>query len=102
MDIQVNRVGAVDEPVFRNGDFLLGESDHQHIQDIVESFPGWWKEFVLLGVGIQGYNGSSGKEQEIQTQIALMLRSDGYQVNAVEPSYTPEGTLNMYVDAIRN
>ncbi len=102
MDIQVNRVGTVDEPIFNNGDFLLGESDQQHIQDIVESFPGWWKEYILLGVGIRSYNGSSGREQEIQTNIALQLRSDGYQVNDVAPSYTPEGTLNLYVDAIRN
>lgn len=101
MDIQVNRVGTVDEPDFVDGDFLIGPSDQQHIQDIVESFPGWWKEYVLLGVGIRSYNGSTGKEQEIQTNIALMLRSDGYKVNSVEPSYTPEGTLNLYVDAER-
>jgi len=35
------------------GDFAIGESDNQHLYDIINSFPGWWKQFPQVGVGIQ-------------------------------------------------
>lgn len=31
--------------LIRNGDFVIGESDEQHIMDTINAFPGWWKEY---------------------------------------------------------
>ena len=30
------------------GDFSVVPSDNQHILDILQSEPGWWKEFLLV------------------------------------------------------
>jgi len=102
-DIALKRsADNIDDIIFRDGDFILSPSDEQHIQDIVESFPGWWKEFILIGVGIKSYINSSGKEQEIQGNIALQLRSDGYQVPSVDVNYDNAGTLTIATDAVRS
>lgn len=93
---------GVDTFVFRGGDFLVSDSDEQHIQDIFESAPGWWKEFPLVGVNIRSYVKSSGKEQEIQGIGSVQLRADGYQNPNVDASYSPDGTLNISTNAVRN
>ena len=85
-----------------NGDFSTGSSDQQHIQDIFESDPGWWKEFPLVGVSINSYIKSSGKEQEIQVTGAIQLKADGYQDVTVDASFGADGTLNIATNAIRN
>ena len=59
-----------------NGDFAIAESDNQHLYDIINSFPGWWKEFPQVGVGIQNYVNSSGKQQELSRNM-LKPRSVG-------------------------
>lgn len=37
------------------GDFTVGPSDVQHVEDIIESFAGMWKQNPLLGVGIKQF-----------------------------------------------
>lgn len=102
-DIKTERQDdGLDHLVFKDGDFDMVESDQQHIQDIIESFPGWWKEYALLGVGISDYINSAGKEQEIQGKIALQLRSDGYQKPTVSVNYSTNGDLTIETDAVRN
>lgn len=64
-----------------DGDFLLGDSDEQHIQDTINAFPGWWKENPGDGVGAMQYLNSSGTEQSLTRAIKLQLQSDGYNVN---------------------
>lgn len=67
--------------LIRDGDFVIGESDQQHVEDTLISFPGWWKENPLDGVGVQSFLNSSGQEQTLARKIKLELESDGYQVN---------------------
>jgi hypothetical protein len=64
----------------RDGDFLIAESDEQHIMDTVNAFPGWWKENPPDGVGVFGYLNSAGQQQQLQRAIKLNLTSDGYTV----------------------
>ena len=64
-------------------DFIITDSDQQHIEDIVEAFVGHYKEFPLLGVGIRQYINSAGAQVELQTFIRLQLEADGYTVNDV-------------------
>lgn len=98
----VRNSSNVDTFVFRDGDFIFADSDSQHIQDIFESEIGWWKEFPLVGVGINNYINSSGKEQEIQGNASIQLRADGYQSPQVDAAYAPDGSLNISTNAIRN
>jgi hypothetical protein len=85
-----------------NGDLVIGDSDAQHIQDIIMSGPGWYKEFPAMGVNARIYLGSSGKEQELQRSIQLNLQSDGYRANMVRVKQNPNGTFEVSkIDATR-
>lgn len=65
------------------GDFSIGESDAQHVQDILNSYAGWWKQTPTLGVGIKRYLGKSGGIQDVKRQIIVHLKSDGYRTDNV-------------------
>lgn len=84
------------------GDLAIDYSDQNHIQDIIESTVGSWKEFPALGVGIKQYQGSAGKEQQIQQIISLQLQSDGYQVGQTTVYYNQTGALEIDPNATRN
>ena len=88
--------------LIQNGDFVIGLSDENHIQDLIESFVGWWKEFPSVGVGIKQYQGSAGKEQEIEQSIKLQLQKDGYNISLVRVTPNPDSTFNIQCDATRN
>jgi hypothetical protein len=80
MDLQ-----SVDDDLFiseLSGDFVIAESDQQHISDILRSYPGEWKENPEIGVGLRGYFESAGKEQEIERNILVQLKADGYNVTS--------------------
>ena len=90
--------------IIKNGDFLVGDSDVQHVNDIIEASPGYYKQFPILGVGIDSYMNSSGKEQQLNNAIRINLESDSYQLNGVD-ILTDAGIINsntqIYVDANR-
>lgn len=65
------------------GDFKIVESDTQHVQDIINSWAGWWKEFPTLGVGIKQYLGRSGGIQLTKRAIKIHLSSDGYRADKI-------------------
>ena len=62
----------------KDGDFAIAESDEQHIQDTINAFPGWWKEFPSEGVGVFQFVNASGAEQALSRSIQLQLKADGY------------------------
>lgn len=66
--------------VFSGGDLKIDLSDKQHIKDIINSNTGWWKQFPLVGVGIDYYLNSSGKDQQLEREIKIQLIADGYSV----------------------
>jgi|SRR6185437_3686247 len=82
-------------------DFVIVESDNQHLYDIINSFPGWWKEFPQVGVGIQAYMNSSGKQQELSRNMRVQLEADGYTVNNLTINQMPNGTFTIQTDAAR-
>ena len=88
--------------LIQGNDFAIGLSDTQHIQDLVLSFIGTWKEFPSIGVGLKQYQGSAGKEQSIEQAIQLQLSADGYDASQVTISTAPDGTFNIYTNATRN
>lgn len=83
--------------LFKDGDLVVGPSDHQHIQDTINAEPGWWKEFPTDGVGIRRYLGSSGKQQEVQKKVKIHLRNDGYSF--VRPPVAKYSGKTLLVDA---
>jgi len=66
------------------GDFEARASDTRHVEDIIASFVGWWKEYPTVGVGIRNYSGASSGIQEATRKVKLQLEADGYRVDDIE------------------
>lgn len=88
-------------PVIKDGDFAIDESDSQHIQDTVNSWPGWWKENPLDGVAVMSYNKSSGQIQLLARKIKIELTNDGYIVDSPIIEYDVNGKLTINPNARR-
>lgn len=67
------------EIIIVNGDFALGESDHQHVKHIVEAFKGEYKANPLVGFGVISYLKRDEKiESEFRRDLKIQLENDGY------------------------
>jgi hypothetical protein len=86
----------------QNGDLVVGPSDQQHIEDIISSAPGWWKQFPAIGVNIFQFLNSVGQEQTLEKQIILQLQSDGFTVTSPRASFDSNGKLIIQPNAVRN
>lgn len=84
----------------RDGDFVIGESDVQHVHDTLIAYPGWWKENPQDGVGIQDYSKATGAEQELARKVKLELEADGYSVNRPQVLFV-DGKLTINPNAER-
>ncbi len=82
-DIALVNSAGIDDLAERDGDLFAVESDTQHVKDILNSFPGWWKRTPALGVGIARFTGSPDKRQELVRSIKINLKSDNYRVDNV-------------------
>jgi hypothetical protein len=77
------------------GDFVVAQSDVQHVQDTIAAFPGWWKQNPADGVGIFAYQNSSGQNQVLGRNVIQQLQSDNYQCNNPIITQAPDGTLTI-------
>jgi hypothetical protein len=80
---------------FANGDLFISESDEQHIIDIINCFPGWWKETPFMGVGLMQYMKSSTSPQEVNKNVKAQLQADGYTLNSNYVSLNAAGLLTI-------
>jgi hypothetical protein len=76
-----------------NGDFVIGASDNQNIQDIIQSYVGWWKQYPLVGVGIQSFINSNGQDQALARSIQIQLQSDGFTVQSPQVTINPDQVI---------
>ena len=70
--------------VIENGDFQITESDQDHISIILQSYLGAFKQFPLVGLGIDYYLASSGQEQVLKRNMIVQLNNDGYRVDNIQ------------------
>jgi len=87
--------------IIENGDFKVSDSDMQHIQLICITNLGHWKQFPLLGVGIEQYIASSGQTDALKRAINVQLAADGYKVNDILVQGTNEN-FTYSIDAERS
>jgi hypothetical protein len=85
--------------ITQDGDFVITESDTQHVSDTLAAFPGWWKEHPADGVGVLQYVNSTGAEQTLERSIKLQLESDGYRCSNPEVDIDNEGNLTVSPNA---
>ncbi len=80
------------------GDFTIGDSTLQEVQSIVMSYPGWWKEFPLVGCAAPNYLNSPGTGQKLSNTINQQLKLDGKTVTSLSASKNTNGTLTINVN----
>ena len=102
-DIQL---GADGDLRIVNGDFVLGPSDQQHIEHIVESEKGNWREHPVVGVGIMRFLNASQKIQnkgKLSRKVGLQLEYDNYRIESIKVSndLLKNGKQAIEVDAVR-
>ena len=97
-DILLDDYGDI---TFENGDFNVGESNEQHAILIVNTSPGSWRQFPIVGVGIGAFVGSSGQESTIKRRINVQMEKDGY--TNIDVSVVGDGnSYNYYLSATTN
>jgi hypothetical protein len=85
------------ELISKNGDFFIEDSDQNHIALILKSYLGAFKEFPLVGLGIDYYIASSGNKEVIKRNMTVQLNNDAFKVNEIKIN----NDSTYYVDAIR-
>lgn len=64
---------------FSEGDLAVGNSDLQHVQDIVLTMKGEWKKYPLQGFDALKRIKSRVNEQEFKRDLKIQLAYDNYQ-----------------------
>jgi hypothetical protein len=72
-----------------DGDFRTGDASNNLIKYIVVSHIGNWKEFPLVGIGIDNYLNSNITADEIETTIKSALQADVFRNPVVDASGFP-------------
>ena len=78
-DLALNTDGDLD---IQDGDLVIGESDYIHVKHILESYPGDWKQYPELGIGIQKQI-NSPITRAFKRKAKIQLESDGYDINDI-------------------
>lgn len=91
--------------IIQDGDFIIRPSDIQHINLLFKTTVGSWKQFPLVGIGIDYYLASAGQIDSLKRSVQVQLQTDGYDINRL--IIVPDEASNTYqyqlaADRIRN
>jgi hypothetical protein len=81
--------------LIKNGDFSIGESDQQHIKDILDAQQGEFKEFPLAGFGAINYIKKTITADEFKRDLKIQLNYDGYTNATID---TSKGIENLNIE----
>lgn len=90
---------STNDLIIENGDFKLNESDSQHVEHIITADKGQFRQWPLIGVGINRLINGSINPQSLKQVIKLNLESDNYNVRLIEVDSIDKLSIN--VDAQR-
>ncbi|RWW91867.1 hypothetical protein [Flavobacterium cerinum] len=66
-------------PLIQNGDFVIGQSDQQHVNCIFLAHPGEYKQFPLVGFGASRYlKSTTASKEKFIRDLTIQLELDGY------------------------
>lgn len=80
----------------RQGDWEVGVSDAQHLACIAESNQGEWRQWPLLGIGIDLFLQDDTSETELRHRINVQAQYDGAIITEINFAETGKLTLNGY------
>lgn len=98
-DFKVTSTGAIFiDPV--SMDFVIAESDPQHIKELLMGVPGWIKEFPLVGFNPYSRINSRISKQANIRDATTTLQGDGYAKgpNGIRFTLSPSG--EFLIDAL--
>lgn len=75
------------------GDWIVLESEQMHIEDIILSNKGEWRQFPLLGVGGLNFLNSTLSVDEIRKRVSTQLVFDNFNVDEI--SLQRDGSLRV-------
>lgn len=76
-DLQLDQEGDL---LFENGDFSISDSEAQHIELILQSSQGQWKESPEMGANL--HKAQSGViDRFLNRDIRVQLEADGVEIN---------------------
>lgn len=67
------------ELIIKNGDFLISESDTQHVEDIVISLAGDFKSTPMIGFGAIMQLKKNSSDSAFKRDLKIQLEYDGYK-----------------------
>lgn len=85
----------------KTGDFSIVPSDNFHIEDILSSEPGWWKQFPLVGAMLRKLLKGKFNSQVVESTIKQQLEADGYQVGRPYVKIDRNGKAIVSPNAVR-
>jgi len=94
-DIQLDDNGDLE---LQDQDFIFVPSNDQHIEDTINSYPGWWKENFADGVGVADFVNSAGQKQILSRLIKIELQSDLYDATPTV-IFDADGSLTISPNA---
>ncbi|WP_312310945.1 hypothetical protein [Empedobacter brevis] len=77
-----------------NGDFVIDESDQQHIGDIFIAQKGEFKEFPQVGFGAVNYIKTNVSPSEFERDLRIQLEYDNYSNPEID---TKDGIENTQI-----
>lgn len=80
---------------FANGDFAIGQSDQQHVEDLLDLQVGEIKEFPLAGFGAINYIKKTVSAAEFKRDLKIYLNMDGYANPVIDVS---KGIENLRIE----
>lgn len=80
---------------FANGDFATGQSDQQHVEDLLDLQVGEIKEFPLAGFGAINYIKKTVSAAEFKRDLKIYLNMDGYANPVIDVS---KGIENLRIE----
>ncbi len=89
------RNGETGALICENGDFATGQSDQQHVMDMLDFQQGELKEFPLAGFGAINYIKKTITEDEFKRDLKLQLQYDGYVNPTID---TSGGIQNLNIE----
>jgi len=82
----------------KDGDFVIGDSSAQHAKAILESHPGAFRQWPLIGVGVSDYLNDENGATEIRHKMEVHAAYDGATLDSLETVATLDGlTINDLV-----
>jgi hypothetical protein len=70
--------------VIQGGDFVVGESDFIHVNNIIQDAPGDNRQYPEVGFNITRYrNAKSNQRDRFTSELREQLQADGYRFEGI-------------------